>query len=80
MADKLSLEAALGNKRSVELDFGHRVSREELIESLDKILDMAGCTACGLQGIDINFKSRVRLKEMLDVPNLLDVRIVDRKR
>jgi hypothetical protein len=40
---------------------------------------MSGCTACGLQGIDINFKGRIRLKEMIATPNLLDVRILDRK-
>jgi hypothetical protein len=80
MSDKISLEAALGTRRVVELDFGPRVSRDELIESLDKILHMSGCTACGLQGIDINFKSRTRLKEIIEAPNLLDARIIERQR
>ena len=79
MAETPKFEKGLGAKRVVELDFGHRVTRDELIQSLDKILGMAGCTACGLQGIDLNFKSRVRLREMLDTPNLLDARIVERE-
>lgn len=78
MADKATLGSALGTKRVVDLEFGHRVTRDELVQSLDKILGMGGCTACGLQGIDINFKSRIRLKEVIDLPSLVDARITER--
>lgn len=77
MADKLSVDKALSNKR-IELDFHHRVTRDDLIRSLDKILDMAGCVPCGIQGIDLSFKNNLRIQDLLEIPNVIGARITDR--
>jgi len=76
MADKLTMDKSPSTKR-IELDFHHQVSRDDLIHSLDKILGMAGCAACGIQGLDISFKNNLRLKELLEIPNVIGARIVD---
>lgn len=77
MADKLTVDKSLSTRR-IELDFHHQVTRDDLIHSLDKILGMAGCAACGIQGIDISFKNNLRLKELLEIPSVIGARIVDR--
>jgi hypothetical protein len=38
------------NKEAVKVTFAHRVTREELINSLDHILKIYGCPNCGLNG------------------------------
>ena len=39
-------------KDAIKLTFTHRVTRDELIESLDRVLNFYGCISCGLNGWD----------------------------
>jgi hypothetical protein len=38
------------NKEAVKVTFRHKVTRDELIKSLDQILNIYGCAGCGLNG------------------------------
>lgn len=45
----------LSHASSFKLTFSERVTRDELIASLDKLLAIGGCLACGLNGHDWHF-------------------------
>jgi hypothetical protein len=42
-----------------ELTFSQKVTRDELIASLDRILGIIGCTGCGLNGHEFHFHPEV---------------------
>ena len=56
-----------------ELTFSQKVTRDELVASLDRMLGLIGCTGCGLNGHEFHFHpervnpalDKIRLK-MLD--------------
>jgi hypothetical protein len=48
-----------------ELTFNQKVTREELIASLDRILGLIGCTGCGLNGHEFHLHSE-RVNPALD--------------
>ena len=39
-------------KETVQVTFKHQVTRDELIHSLDAILNSYGCAGCGLNGME----------------------------
>lgn len=39
-------------KEAVQVTFKHQVTRDELIQSLDSILNHYGCAGCGLNGME----------------------------
>jgi hypothetical protein len=52
-------------KRIATLDVEREVSSEDLHALLDRVLDLHGCTACGLVGIDLRFRVPDDLEEEL---------------
>jgi hypothetical protein len=47
-----ALNGAITLNPQVRLTFTHKVTRDQLIANLDRILKLNGCLACGLNGID----------------------------
>jgi hypothetical protein len=48
-----------------ELTFSQKVTRDELVASLDKMLGLIGCTGCGLNGHEFHYHSE-RVNPALD--------------
>ncbi|MGZ5255725.1 MAG: hypothetical protein ACXWCT_15055 [Flavitalea sp.] len=48
-----------------ELTFNQKVTREELVASLDRMLGLIGCVGCGLNGHEFHFHSE-RVNPALD--------------
>ncbi len=48
-----------------ELTFNQKVTRDELIASLDRMLGLIGCVGCGLNGHEFHFHSE-RVNPALD--------------
>lgn len=48
-----------------ELTFSQKVTRDELVASLDRILGLIGCTGCGLNGHEFHYHSE-RVNPALD--------------
>ena len=53
----MNSEKSLKSSRNFELVFKHDVTRDELIKSLDSILNHYGCPGCGLNGRSISWLS-----------------------
>ncbi len=45
--------AATKRRGTLTVSLAHNVTSEQLHQALDRILNFAGCTHCGLQGIDL---------------------------
>jgi hypothetical protein len=48
-----------------QLTFSRKVTRDELVASLDRMLGMIGCTGCGLNGHEFHFHPE-RINPQLD--------------
>jgi hypothetical protein len=60
MAEKTLLEpvdreVSLGGLRrgTMKITVKHTIKPEEIMEALNRIIDIQGCTACGFQGFDV---------------------------
>lgn len=68
-----------------ELTFSNKVTRDELVASLDKMLGLIGCATCGLNGHEFHYHSerinpaldKVRTQLLENKRALVDVRVVD---
>ncbi|RYZ46160.1 MAG: hypothetical protein EOO14_24910 [Chitinophagaceae bacterium] len=71
-----------------ELTFSQKVTREELIASLDRMLGLIGCTGCGLNGHEFHFHServnpaldKIRTKLLDGKKALVDVEVFEQSR
>ena len=63
-------------RKSFDLEFKPEVTAEELHATLDRLLELAGCPACGLNGIDIRFAPEFDLRAKLDLPSLATARLL----
>ena len=60
MAEKTLLESvdrevSLGGLRrgTMKITVKHTIKPEEIMEALNRIIDIQGCTSCGFQGFDV---------------------------
>ena len=68
-----------------ELTFSQKVTRDELVASLDKMLGLIGCVGCGLNGHEFHYHServnpaldKIRTQIFESKKALVDVRVMD---
>ena len=69
-----------------ELTFSQKVTRDELIASLDKMLGLIGCAGCGLNGHEFHYHServnpaldKIRTQIFENKKSLVNVEVFDR--
>jgi hypothetical protein len=61
---------------TLELNVQEGIDRDNLFGLLDRILDIHGCQACGLVGLDLELRTRGVLTERFaDAPGLQGARL-----
>lgn len=71
-----------------ELTFNQKVTRDELVASLDRMLGLIGCTGCGLNGHEFHFHServnpaldKIKTKLLDGKKALVDVEVFEQSR
>jgi hypothetical protein len=64
---------------TVQLKLEEGIDRDSLMEVLDRVLELHGCSSCGLAGLDLEIRSQPRLQEKFgDLGGVIDVSLANR--
>jgi len=62
----------------LQVTVGNRVSRENLHDIIDRIINLHGCMACGLGGLDLRIRPQDQLviEHFQKIPEVKDVVVI----
>lgn len=67
------INEVVSKKHEIEISVSSKVSREELIEIIDQVIGLTGCTACGMAGIDFRIKGDPLIRKVFPGANIREV-------
>ncbi len=67
------INEVIAKKHEIEIAVSSKVTREELIEIIDQLIGLTGCTACGMAGIDFRLKGDPIIRKVFPGENVRSV-------